>query len=165
MEVNHGLLKAVLSGNLREVQALTSKDCTYQERGEILFCNEDGYNSVHLAVIHDRQEIVKHILNLDPLSLEIPTMTEDMVMPLHLAVRETLPIMTEILVKEFNANVNVIDSCANTPLHYAASTGSLSIVDTLLKTDKQALYSKNIYDELPIDHSLNEVVSTKLLDA
>ena len=76
------------------------------------------------------------------MSLTVPTMTEEQLLPLHLAIYLKLPLMTKLIVEEFSEQVDLagIDSKGNTAFHHAAESGSHAILTTLLELDSKFLF-------------------------
>ena len=96
--VNGRLLTAAADGNKEEVQRLLNPLSHVDEIAEVRHTNKLGYGAVHLAVINDRLEILKVLLETDKTLLCMETENEDAQMIIHLAVvRNNLTIIRFLL--------------------------------------------------------------------
>ena len=129
---NSELVYAASQGHVSKTRDLLSPFNQPEDQAEILFSNEQGLNALHVAVVNDQQQIIRILLDTDKSILSARTFNDDRYAALHLAVLEQLPIMVQILIREYCADVDCVDSRGNTPLHYAAQIGSESITNTIL---------------------------------
>lgn len=93
-----------------------------EEQAELLFSNSSGLNALHVAVKHNRELVVRILLETDKSILGSPTFNEDRFTALHIAVRARRLPMVQLLIREYHADVDAIDGHGSTPMHYAAMT-------------------------------------------
>jgi ankyrin repeat protein len=114
------LLHAAADGNVNRTRELLNPLRDAEDQAEILYSNSSGQNSLHVAVSHDQQQVARILLGADSGVIEVPTFNNERYTALHLAVLCKLPIMVQILVREYHADVDALDGSGDTALHYAA---------------------------------------------
>ncbi|KAJ3229162.1 hypothetical protein HDU81_005583 [Chytriomyces hyalinus] len=107
-----------------------------QKGANISAQDDDGFNSLHSAVLNQHLDVVNLLLQHNP-PLDAQTISGATV--LHLAAAANLPLIIQSILARANAdNPSHLESKRNladhTPLHHACVLGSLDAVITLLKT-------------------------------
>ena len=85
---NTQLLYYVSQGFIKEIKSLIGPMVPYEEQAELLYSNPNGLNALHVAIKHNREQIVKILLETDKTIVNTPTFNEARQSPLHLAVLE-----------------------------------------------------------------------------
>jgi len=121
------LHEAVKKGETQTVQCLLQKGSLVNSKDACL----NGLTPLQYAVKKDNFEISKILL--DNLALVEKTGGEHQQTSLHLAIESGSSIaIVELLLRNGKA-VNIKDSRGNTPLHYAAYHGRISVIRELLR--------------------------------
>ena len=70
---------------------------------------------------------------------------------LHCAARRGWTDIVELLITKYNCNVNSVDNCNITPVHWASYYGHLNVIKSLYNTGKCDLFIKTKGGETPLD--------------
>ncbi|EAY03814.1 hypothetical protein TVAG_454530 [Trichomonas vaginalis G3] len=115
---------AAAYGPLNNVKRLIAAGC------HSINNNNSGWCPIHLAIKHQHADIVEYMLHLPDLN---PTLTAPgFLTSLHLAARIPNYNILNMILQTNNYDTNIPDSIGWSALHYAASKGSLKMIQLLL---------------------------------
>jgi len=81
-------------------------------------------------VDHPKPDIFSFARNITADGIDVPC---GRATSLHLATTGRYLVLMKILVEDYNANVNAIDSIGSTPLHWACQKGHVEMIEYLIK--------------------------------
>ena len=119
---NKGLIKAAQTGDTKKVIKLLNKLREPEKVADINYCNEKGFTALHTAAKYNQYECMRLILTTGDANINMPTLDGLHQTALHIATIEQHMLLVKLLLQEFYASVNSLDSKLNTPLHYAIQT-------------------------------------------
>ncbi|TQV91901.1 ankyrin repeat protein [Cordyceps javanica] len=124
---------AAIHGNLDAVKML-KQNLSLKDRY--------GWNCLHLAVMHERYELVKYLMTEDELDLNATG--NDGYTPLHLAIRRKETAMIRLLIEK-RASINTVTIYGDMPFHEAIDKCELSVIESLIENGAEFNNQKNVF--------------------
>ena len=131
-KTNTKLIKAAQKGDLKSIQKLLNHLREAEKIADINFCDDEGMSALHVAAKCNQYDAMQLILYTGEADVNMPTNNEDMMTSLHLATIEQHLLIVKMLLQEFKAEIDCLDSQSNTPLHYAIMVGNIKLVKIIL---------------------------------
>lgn len=104
-----------------------------EKKADVNAVDHMGRTVLYAATFNEAEDIVKRLLECQP-HIEVDKKeTERGIAPLHLAAWKNLKNITEMLIKQGKARVDVRDKNRDTPLEYAASSNAIHVAELLLE--------------------------------
>ncbi|ORX64355.1 ankyrin, partial [Anaeromyces robustus] len=150
------LIMACINGNLEEVKKIIENDSHSLE--EII----DGWSLLHIAVINNKLEIIKLLLDYGKMNINIKN-PKNGYTPIYLACQMGYKMILEELIKH-QADINSITNDGYTPIEIACSNDYCNIVECLLNEGaNKTINTEKEYKLLHIAVENNNISLVKLL--